>query len=133
MKAIQIVMKGNERSEEYAYLSQRSFQRAIDDGYIDSIETFDAITPEIPDFQESYVSKYSWAKSLMTLDTLSGNGKDDSLREHRIVYGYVLHGQIIRSLGSLHVDTEEFPYQLWPLLCSATSFQNIHHSTPRTS
>ena len=76
MKAIQIVMKGDERSEEYAALSRYSFQRAIDDGYIDSIETFDAITPDSEDFQE-HIDSYNWSKSLMTLDLNSGNSKDD--------------------------------------------------------
>ena len=76
MKAIQIVMKGDERSEEYAYLSRRSFQRAIDDGYLDSIETFDAITPQSEDFQD-HVDKYVWSKRLMTLDINSKNSKED--------------------------------------------------------
>jgi len=96
MKAIQIVMKGNERSEEYAYLSQRSFQRAIDDGYIDSIETFDAITPEIPDFQE-HVDKYTWSKSLMTLDLNSGKDKDDHSPSEKA--GMCSHWELMRQQG----------------------------------
>jgi len=95
MKAIQIVMKGNERSEEYAYLSQRSFQRAIDDGYIDSIETFDAITPEIPDFQE-HVDKYTWSKSLMLADTLGQNPDDHSPTEKA---GMCSHWELMRQQG----------------------------------
>jgi len=76
MKVKQIVIKGNEKSEEYAALSRHSFQRAIDEGYIDGIEIFDAITPESDTFQE-HVDKYDWARSLMTVDLNSGNGKDD--------------------------------------------------------
>lgn len=96
MKAIQIVIKGDERSEEYAYLSRRSFQRAIDDGYIDSIETFDAITPQSEDFQD-HVDKYVWSKSLMTLDTLSGNGKDDHSPSEKA--GMCSHWELMRQQG----------------------------------
>jgi len=70
MKAIQIVMKGDERSEEYAAISRESFKRAIRDGFLDSIETFEAITPSSPDFEE-HVSRYTWSKSLMGLDRKS--------------------------------------------------------------
>ena len=52
MKVVQIVIKGNSVSEEYAALSQYSFERALCEGYIDSIEKFDAITPDSEDFQE---------------------------------------------------------------------------------
>ena len=96
MKAIQIVIKGDERSEEYSYLSRRSFQRAIDDGYIDSIETFDAITPQSEDFQD-HVDKYVWSKSLMTLDTLSGNGKDDHSPSEKA--GMCSHWELMRQQG----------------------------------
>ena len=96
MKAIQIVMKGDERSEEYAALSRQSFQRAIDEGYIDSIETFDAITPQSDTFQE-HVEKYVWSKSLMTLDTLSGKEKEDhSLTEKA---GMCSHWELMRQQG----------------------------------
>lgn len=96
MKAIQIVMKGDERSEEYAALSRWSFQRAIDDGYIDSIETFDAITPDSEDFQD-HVDRYVWSKSLMTLDTLSGNGKDDHSPTEKA--GMCSHWELMRQQG----------------------------------
>ena len=96
MKAIQIVIKGDERSEEYAEMSRKSFQRAIDDGYIDSIETFDAITPESENFQE-HVDKYTWSKSLMTLDTLSGNGKDDHSPSEKA--GMCSHWELMRQQG----------------------------------
>lgn len=89
MKAIQIVMRGDERSEEYAALSRQSFQRAIDEGYIDSIETFDAITPQSDMFQE-HVDKYTWSKSLMTLDLISGKEKEDHSPTEKV--GCVLTG-----------------------------------------
>ena len=100
MKAMQIVIKGDERSEEYAYLSRRSFQRAIDDGYIDSIETFDAITPQSKDFQD-HVDKYVWSKSLMTLDTLSGNGKDDHSPSEKA--GMCSHWELMRLQGEFWI------------------------------
>jgi hypothetical protein len=96
MKAIQIVMKGDERSEEYAALSRWSFQRAIDDGYIDSIETFDAITPQSDTFQE-HVDKYTWSKSLMTLDLNSGNGKEDHSPTEKA--GMCSHWELMRQQG----------------------------------
>jgi len=76
LKVRQIVIKGNEKSEEYAEISRKSFQCAIDDGFIDGIEVFDAITPESDTFQE-HVDLYNWKSSLMTLDLHSGNSKDD--------------------------------------------------------
>jgi hypothetical protein len=76
MKVKQIVMKGNEKSEEYAEMSRRSFRRAIDEGYIDGIEVFDAITPESDTFQE-HVDLYNWKSSLMSMDLNSGNSRDD--------------------------------------------------------
>ena len=96
MKAIQIVMKGDERSEEYAALSRWSFQRAIDEGYIDSIETFDAITPQSDMFQE-HVDKYVWSKSLMTLDLNSGNSKDDHSPTEKA--GMCSHWELMRQQG----------------------------------
>lgn len=96
MKAIQIVMKGDERSEEYAALSRQSFQRAIDEGYIDSIETFDAITPQSDTFQE-HVDKYVWSKSLMTLDTMSGKEKEDHSPTEKA--GMCSHWELMRQQG----------------------------------
>jgi hypothetical protein len=96
MKAIQIVIKGDERSEEYAEMSRKSFQRAIDDGYIDSIETFDAITPESENFQE-HVDKYTWSKSLMTLDLNSPNTKDDHSPSEKA--GMCSHWELMRQQG----------------------------------
>lgn len=75
MKAYQIVMKGDERSEEYARISRESFQPAIDAGIIDEIITFDAITPDSENFEE-HVSKYQWESSLMDAD-LKGSKPDD--------------------------------------------------------
>ena len=76
MKVKQIVMKGDERSEEYAEISRRSFSRAIMDGYIDDIEVFDAITPSSPNFEE-HCAKYDWAPSIMDMDIISGKKMDD--------------------------------------------------------
>ena len=56
MKAYQIVIKGNEVSEEYARISRESFQPLVDKGILEII-TFDAITPESPDFEE-HANKY---------------------------------------------------------------------------
>jgi hypothetical protein len=93
MKAIQIVMKGDERSEEYAALSRFSFQRALDEGVISSIETFDAITPDSENFQE-HVDRYNWAPSLMLADVKSGKNKDDhSLTEKA---GMCSHWELMR-------------------------------------
>ncbi len=75
MKAYQIVIKGNEVSEEYARISRESFQPAIDAGIIDEIITFDAITPESDNFEE-HVSRYTWKKSYMLAD-LNGSSPDD--------------------------------------------------------
>lgn len=96
MKAIQIVMKGDERSEEYAEISRQSFQKAIDEGYIDSIETFDAITPDSDTFQE-HVDKYTWSKSLMTLDLVSGKEMDDHSPTEKA--GMCSHWEIMRQVA----------------------------------
>ena len=72
MIAKQIVIKGDERSEEYAEISRNSFQPLVDEGIIE-IETFDAITPESPEYEEHH-AKYTWAKSLMFGDTKQGKG-----------------------------------------------------------
>ena len=52
MIAYQIVIKGDLVSERYAAISRRSFQPAIDAGIISEIRTFDAFTPDSPDFQK---------------------------------------------------------------------------------
>ena len=75
MKVYQIVMKGDERSEEYARISRESFEPLISAGIISDIITYDAITPDSEDFQE-HVDKYSWAPSLMGAD-MSGHRPDD--------------------------------------------------------
>ena len=93
MKAVQIVMKGDERSEEYAEISRKSFERALDDGVITSIETFDAITPNSENFEEQ-VGLYNWQKSLMTLDLCSGKDKDDHSPTEKA--GMCSHWELIR-------------------------------------
>jgi hypothetical protein len=78
LKAYQIVMIGDERSEEYAYISRESFTPALDKGILEDIITFNAITPDSPDFEE-HVSKYTWKTSLMYADLkiTGGSDKDD--------------------------------------------------------
>lgn len=95
MKAYQIVIKGNEKSEEYAEISRRSFQRALDDGVITSIETFDAITPESPEFQE-HVDKYNWQASLMAMDIKNKAPDDHSPTEKA---GMCSHWELMRRQG----------------------------------
>lgn len=68
MIARQIVIKGDDRSETYAEMSRKSFERALDDGVITEIVQFDAITPNSPDFEE-HCNRYVWQPSLMTMDT----------------------------------------------------------------
>ena len=75
LKAYQIVIKGNEVSEEYARISRESFQPAIDAGIIDEIIIFDAITPESDNFEE-HLSRYTWRRSAMLAD-LNGSRPDD--------------------------------------------------------
>lgn len=92
MKAYQIVIKGNEKSEEYAEISRRSFQPAIDEGIISEIVTFNAITPDSPNFQE-HVDKYVWKPSLMTMDKNEGNKDDHSPTEKA---GMCSHWELMR-------------------------------------
>lgn len=96
MKAYQIVMKGDERSEEYAEISRKSFQRAIDEGIITSIETFDAITPQSDNFQE-HVDRYNWAPSLMLADIKSGKNQDDHSPTEKA--GMCSHWELMRRQG----------------------------------
>ena len=92
MKAVQIVMKGDERSEEYAEISRKSFERALDDGVITSIETFDAITPNSENFEE-HVGRYNWQQSLMFADVNNKAPDDHSPTEKA---GMCSHWELIR-------------------------------------
>jgi hypothetical protein len=76
LKAYQIVIKGNEVSEEYARISRESFQPAIDAGILEEIITFDAVTPESEDFEE-HLSRYNWKPSIMLADLQSGKRMQD--------------------------------------------------------
>ena len=76
MKAYQIVIKDNEISEEYAEISRESFKPAIEEGIIDEIITFDAITPESDNFV-SERDRYKWEESLMIADLVHGTNPDD--------------------------------------------------------
>ena len=92
MKAYQIVIKGNEVSEEYARISRESFQPAIDAGFIDEIITFDAITPESDNFEE-HVSRYTWHSSIMLGDLRGSNPDDHSPTEKA---GMCSHWELMR-------------------------------------
>lgn len=96
MKAYQIVMKGDERSEEYAEISRKSFQPAIDEGYIESIETFDAITPDSENFEE-HRDRYKWETSLMNADRTTGKGLDDHSPTEKA--GMCSHWELMRLQG----------------------------------
>lgn len=96
MKAIQIVIKDDPRSEEYAELSRESFRPALRDGHITSIETFDAITPESDTFQE-HIDKYVWSKSLMDIDLKSGKEVEDHSPTEKA--GMCSHWEIMRMVG----------------------------------
>ena len=96
MKAYQIVIKGDERSEEYAEISRNSFKRAIDEGYIDSIETFDAITPDSENF-EIHRDMYNWQQSLMHADIKDGKGLDDHSPTEKA--GMCSHWELMRMQG----------------------------------
>lgn len=91
MKAYQIVIKGNEVSEEYARISRESFQPLVDKGILEII-TFDAITPESPDFEE-HANKYRWESSLMLADLKGKNPDDHSPTEKA---GMCSHWELIR-------------------------------------
>lgn len=93
MIAYQIVIKGDLVSERYAAISRRSFQPAIDAGIISEIRTFDAITPESPDFQK-HVNKFNWAPSHMKVDIQSGKNKDDHSKTEKA--GMCSHWELMR-------------------------------------
>ena len=92
MKAYQIVIKGNEVSEEYARISRESFEPLIGAGVIDEIITYDAITPESDSFEE-HVSRYKWESSLMVGDLMGSNPDDHSPTEKA---GMCSHWDLIR-------------------------------------
>lgn len=93
MKVKQIVMKGDERSEKYAEISRESFKNLIDDGTLE-FETFDAITPEHPDFEE-IASQYEWRPSLAVMDSQK-NPDDHSPTEKA---GMCSHWELMRQQG----------------------------------
>lgn len=97
MKVKQIVMKGDERSEKYAEISRESFKNLIDDETLE-FETFDAITPDHPDFEE-IISQYEWRPSLALIDRLK-KPQDHSPTEKA---GMCSHWELMRQQG----ETEE--------------------------
>lgn len=82
-------MKGDERSEAYAEISRKSFQPLIEEGVIEEIIPFEAITPSSPCFEE-HVNRYNWSPSLMTMDT---GDKDHSPTEKA---GMCSHWELMR-------------------------------------
>lgn len=115
MKAYQIVIKGNERSEKYAEISRQSFEPLINIGIIDEIITFDAITPESENFEE-HVNLYSWKPSLMLADLQGSKPEDHSPTEKA---GMCSHWELMRMQGEsderflvLEHDTVLIPEQL---------------------
>jgi hypothetical protein len=95
MKAYQIVMVGDERSEEYAEISRKSFKPALDKGIIEEIITFPAITPESPDFEE-HVNKYTWHSSLMLADISDRGGKNKDDHSPTEKAGMCSHWELMR-------------------------------------
>jgi hypothetical protein len=95
VKAYQIVIKDNEISEEYAEISRESFRPAIEEGIIDEIVTFDAITPDCPQYGEE-VQRYAWEESLMLADTLGQNPDDHSPTEKA---GMCSHWKLMEQAG----------------------------------
>jgi len=86
-------MKGDERSEKYAEISRESFKNLIDDGTLE-FETFDAITPEHPDFEE-IASQYEWRPSLAIMD--SKKQPDDHSPTEKA--GMCSHWELMRQQG----------------------------------
>lgn len=94
MKAYQIVCIGDERSEKYAEISRKSYQPAIDAGFISEIITFPAITPDHPDF-EDIIAKYDWKPSLAQIDSQSP--EDDHSPTEKA--GMCSHWELMRRQG----------------------------------
>lgn len=134
MKAYQIVIKGDERSEQYAEMSRKSFVKAIDEGYIDSIETFEAITPQSDNF-EQHRDRYKWEASLMHADLHNGKGLDDHSPTEKA--GMCSHWELMRMQGEsderfwiMEHDTVLIPerYEAFKLLAEyseGTLYSNI--------
>ena len=90
----QIVMEGDERSEEYAFISRESFKNLIDDGTL-TFNTFDAFTPEHPEF-ENKVSLYNWLPSVAIMD-LQGKAPDDHSPTEKA--GMCSHWELMKRQG----------------------------------
>lgn len=134
MKAYQIVMKGDERSEAYARISRESFEPLIAAGIIDDIITFDAITPDSENFEE-HVNRYTWSSSLMKAD-LDGSRPDDHSPTEKA--GMCSHWELIRMASEadepflvLEHDTYLLP-EHFDVFCDLIdiikSDENIHYA-----
>ena len=93
MNVWQIVMKGDERSEEYAFISRESFKNLIEDGTL-TFHTFDAFTPEHPEF-ENKVSLYNWLPSVAIMDLKGKAGRSLSNRKA----GMCSHWELMKRQG----------------------------------
>ena len=93
MDVWQIVMKGDERSEEYAEISRESFKNLIDDGTL-TFNTFDAYTPEHPEFQNK-CDLYEWLPSVALMDR-SKKPNDHSPSEKA---GMCSHWELMKKQG----------------------------------
>ena len=104
LKAFQIVIKGNEISEEYAEISRESFKPAIEEGIISEIVTYDAITPESEGY-EAHRDLYNWETSLMLADQHGSNPDDHSPTEKA---GMCSHWDLMKLAGNNESGEERF-------------------------
>ena len=134
MKAYQIVMKGDKRSEKYAQISRESFEPLINAGIIDEIITFDAITPDSDNFEE-HVNRYTWHPSIMKADLQGSKPEDHSPTEKA---GMCSHWELIRMASEsdekflvLEHDTYFLP-EHFDIFCELIdrikSDENIHYA-----
>ena len=94
MIAYQIIIKDDPVSEEYAQLSRESFKPLTDAGILE-IRTFDAITPDSPEFEE-HKNRYVWEKSLMKGDSKREGGKDLPMHSPTEIAGMCSHWELMR-------------------------------------
>lgn len=104
MKAYQIVIKDNEISEEYAEISRESFRPAIEEGIFDEIVTFNAITPDCPEYDEE-VKRYAWEESLMGADVSGHKPEDHSPTEKA---GMCSHWKLMEQAGQYERSDDRF-------------------------
>ena len=123
MKVKQIVIKDDDRSESYAEISRKSFQRLIDDETID-FETFDAITPDHPEFAQ-ICARYNWLPSLAKVDLMEGTQPDDHSPTEKA--GMCSHWELMRQQGESEERflVMEHDTYLWEGVDHANEFRNL--------